>query len=94
MRTELGQLLELEADVDRVVLYYAGHAFSLGPLGNHIGFLAPVNTPTPTADLAALLGAAIDMGTVEITARRLRARHALFVFDATLESTLFRSDAR
>jgi hypothetical protein len=95
LRRQLWDLSRVRADKARVVLYYAGHAFSMRRYGTNMGFLVPVDAPVPDAQhRLEFFRAALDMETVEIIAQRLRALHALFVFNAPLDSTIFSGPTR
>ncbi len=75
---------------NRVLIYFAGHG-ATQPLddGRKMGYLVPVDAPRPDKDLARFRQTALDMQEVETMARRMAARHALFMFDACFAGTLF-----
>jgi formylglycine-generating enzyme required for sulfatase activity len=75
---------------NRVLIYFAGHG-ATQPLddGRKMGYLVPVDAPRPDRDLALFRRSALDMQEVDTMARRIAARHALFVFDACFAGTLF-----
>jgi len=75
---------------NRILIYFAGHG-ATQPLddGRRMGYLVPVDAPRPDRDLIGFRRMALDMQEVETMARRMAARHALFVFDACFAGTLF-----
>lgn len=73
----------------RVVVYFAGHGYTVQAIDGPRGFVVPINAPDPDQDLPEFEKYAIDMEQFNIYARRIRARHVLFVFDSCFSGTLF-----
>jgi len=78
-------------DVDnRILIYYAGHGYTVKTnYGDELGYIVPVNAPNPVKDKAGFQEKAIEMSSVEIYAKRIQSKHALFMFDACFAGSLF-----
>ena len=77
---------------NRLLFFYAGHGYTLKTnYGEELGYIVPVNAPNPNYDPAGFQNSAMEMAQVEIFARRLQAKHALFIFDACFSGSLFSS---
>lgn len=78
-------------DLDnRLLFFFAGHGYTLKTAwGEELGYLVPVNAPNPNYDPGEFQNQAMEMAQVEIYARRLQAKHALFIFDACFSGSLF-----
>lgn len=75
---------------NRLLIYYAGHGHTLPTsYGEQLGYIVPVDAPHPTYDQAGFQSKAIEMAQIEIYARRIQSKHALFVFDACFAGSLF-----
>ena len=73
----------------RLLVYYAGHGYSR-KLGKGVrGYLVPADAPGPAVDRQGFLGKSVPMVDVGTWARRIEARHALFVFDSCFSGTVF-----
>jgi hypothetical protein len=77
----------LEAD-KRLVVYYAGHGWTESNLGIQLGYVVPVDAPTPIEDKTALLSL-VSMNSFEVYAKEMRARHVAFFFDSCFSGTVF-----
>lgn len=72
-----------------MLLYLAGHGHTLKPsYGGFMGYFVPVDAPG-AANVAAFLFAAVPMEQMEIFAKQINSKHALFVFDACFAGTIF-----
>jgi caspase domain-containing protein len=77
---------------NRLVIYFAGHGETVKmPDGRQAGYLVPADAPLATADAVKFDELAISMDMLDTQARRIRAKHALFVFDSCFSGTLFTS---
>lgn len=78
-------------DLDnRLLFFYAGHGYTLKTAyGEELGYIVPVDAPNPNYDPSGFQNKAMEMAQVEIYARRLQSKHALFLFDACFSGTLF-----
>jgi len=75
---------------NRLLFFFAGHGYTLKTAyGEELGYIVPVNAPNPNYDPSGFQNTAMEMAQVEIYARRLQAKHALFIFDACFSGTLF-----
>lgn len=75
---------------NRVLIYYAGHGYTVKTnYGDELGYIVPVNAPSPQKDLAGFQEKAIEMAQIEIYAKRIQSKHALFMFDACFAGSLF-----
>lgn len=75
---------------NRLLFFFAGHGYTLKTTyGEELGYIVPVNAPNPNYDQAGFQNTSMEMAQVEIFARRLQAKHALFVFDACFSGSLF-----
>jgi Caspase domain len=74
----------------RLLIYFAGHGETVGlPDGRQLGYLVPADAPEQRADPVKFDELAISMDLIEAYARRIRAKHALFVFDSCFSGSLF-----
>src|SRR5215471_17712323 len=74
----------------RLLFYYAGHGHTVkGAQGQEMGYMVPVDTPLPGNDRGALRSVAVSMLEVEIYAKTIDAKHALFVFDSCFSGSIF-----
>ena len=78
---------------NRLLFYFAGHGHSLkASYGDMMGYMVPRDAPDPHIDRAGFMDTAISMETVEVYAKRIQSKHALFVFDSCFSGTIFNSD--
>ncbi len=76
---------------NRLLFYFAGHGHTLTTSYNEeLGYLLPVDAPRPTRDnQAAFQKGCMEMAQLEIYAKRIQSKHALFLFDACFSGSLF-----
>jgi formylglycine-generating enzyme required for sulfatase activity len=75
---------------NRLLFFFAGHGYTYTTTyGETLGYIVPVDAPNPNYDPSGFQNKAMEMAQVEIYARRLQSKHALFVFDACFSGTLF-----
>ncbi|MBF0535203.1 MAG: caspase family protein, partial [Nitrospirae bacterium] len=75
---------------NRLLFYYAGHGFTEHKsYGGDIGYIVPADAPVPEKDKAAFAAKAIDMQQIESFAKRIDAKHALFLFDSCFSGSIF-----
>ena len=78
-----------EAD-NRLLFYFAGHGHTLKTrLGRKLGYIVPSDAPRATEKTGAFKRKAISMREIEIYARQMESKHALFVFDSCFSGALF-----
>ena len=75
---------------NRLVIYFAGHGHTVKTsYGETLGYIVPVNSPNPNNDIAGFQKRAMEMAQIEIYAKRIQSKHALFLFDACFSGSLF-----
>lgn len=75
---------------NRLIFYFAGHGHTLKlAYGGEMGYIVPKDAPNPNMDKRGFLGKAMDMQQMEVYARRIQAKHALFLFDSCFSGSLF-----
>jgi len=77
---------------NRLLFYFAGHGHTFS--GDMEGYLVPANAPLPHKDRAGFVATAYSMYDIMALARKIKAKHALFLFDSCFSGTIFeaRSD--
>lgn len=78
---------------NRLLFYFAGHGHSeKNDYSNELaGFLVPVDAPSPSADKIGFRKLALPMSQIEVYAKQIQSKHALFIFDACFAGTIFTS---
>lgn len=75
---------------NRLLIYFAGHGHTLKlAYGGEMGYVVPVDSPSPERNRAGFLATAMDMQMIEVYARRIQAKHALFLFDSCFSGSIF-----
>ena len=75
---------------NRLLFYYAGHGHTVkSKYGDEVGYLVPVDAPNPNKDEADFQSKSMEMAQIEIYAKRIDSKHALFLFDACFAGSLF-----
>ncbi len=73
-----------------LVMFFAGHGHTERlAYGDDMGYLVPKDAPAPDRDMSGFKQKAIDMHTIEAYARRIEAKHALFLFDSCFSGAIF-----
>lgn len=74
----------------RLLFYYAGHGYTVNTTyGDKLGYLVPIDAPHPEDDINLFQGMSMEMAQIEIYAKRLQSKHALFAFDACFAGSIF-----
>lgn len=74
----------------RLLFYFAGHGYTVNTsYGDKLGYLVPVDAPLPENGISLFQGKSMEMAQVEIYAKRVQCKHALFVFDACFSGSIF-----
>ena len=79
----------------RVLIYFAGHGHTLPlPYGDlNMGYIVPSDAPRPPPDpedyAGDFIASAMDMEQIRVYARRIHAKHALFLFDSCFSGSIF-----
>jgi hypothetical protein len=72
---------------NRLLFFFSGHGYSRQE-GNK-GYIVPVDAPNPKRDDKGFAIKAVEMQQVMAWARRIEAKHALFIFDSCFSGTIF-----
>ena len=78
---------------NRLLFFYSGHGYTRTIGGRRKGYLVPTDAPNPNRDLKNFSRRALTMTDVLAMARRIDAKHALFLFDSCFSGTIFRARA-
>ena len=75
---------------NRLLFYFAGHGHTVRQsYGEEMGYIVPADAPLPTRDAAGFMSKAMDMQQMELYARRIQSKHALFLFDSCFSGAIF-----
>jgi TPR repeat protein len=75
---------------NRLLFYYAGHGHTLKlAYGGEMGYIVPKDAPNPVDDRDGFLKKALDMQRIEVFAKQIESKHALFLFDSCFSGSLF-----
>lgn len=79
-----------QAENNRLLVYYAGHGHThTTKRGRQLGYLVPIDAPLPHKGHGPFKRRAISMLEVEIYAKQMESKHALFMFDSCFSGSLF-----
>lgn len=79
-----------QANGNRLLFYFGGHGHTINTsYGDKLGYFVPADAPNPHLDEASFQSRAMEMAQIEIYAKRIQSKHALFVFDACFSGSLF-----
>jgi hypothetical protein len=76
---------------NRLLIFFAGHGHTRSFADRERGYLVPTDAPDPEKDLSAFLFSAVSMDEVQMWAKMIESRHALFVFDSCFSGSIFRT---
>lgn len=75
---------------DRLLFYFSGHGHTLKTAyGGEMGYIIPANAPNPYQDEDGFRATALDMQMIEVYAKRIQSKHALFIFDSCFSGSIF-----
>ena len=75
---------------NRILIYFAGHGHTQKlKWGGDMGYIVPIDAPNPNRDNEGFLEKAMDMQQIEVYAKRIQSKHALFLFDACFSGSIF-----
>ncbi|OQY05201.1 MAG: hypothetical protein B6I20_01695 [Bacteroidetes bacterium 4572_117] len=78
---------------NRLLFYFAGHGYTVKTLyGDNLAYIVPKNAPLPKKDLAGFQAKSIETSQIEIYAKQIRSKHALFLFDACFSGAMFSTE--
>lgn len=74
---------------NRLVVYFAGHGHTMNlAYGEKMGYIVPVDAPRPSVDPRGFTSKALDLQMIEVYAKRIQSKHALFLFDSCFSGSL------
>lgn len=74
----------------RLLFYFAGHGQTLElAYGGEMGYIVPADAPLPDENEQGFLAKAMAMQMIEVYARSIQSKHALFLFDSCFSGSLF-----
>ncbi|MCY7377261.1 MAG: caspase family protein [Pyrinomonadaceae bacterium] len=74
---------------NRLLIYFAGHGHTAkAGDGRDLGYIIPSDAPLPDKDALNFQRKAVSMDTIQFYARKIQAKHALFVFDSCFSGKL------
>ena len=75
---------------NRLLFYFAGHGHTIkSSYGDEMGYIVPKDAPLPTKDKRGFMKGALSMQQMEVYAKNIQSKHALFMFDACFSGSLF-----
>ena len=75
---------------NRLLFYFAGHGYTRKQAyGEDMGYIVPVDAPNPDRDLNGFIAKAMDMQQIEVFAKRIQSKHAMFIFDSCFSGSIF-----
>lgn len=75
----------------RLLIYFAGHGHTIAPKygGTEMGYIVPSNAPNPNLNEQDFLRVGLSMQNIEVYARNIQSKHALFIFDSCFSGSIF-----
>ncbi|MCI5208659.1 MAG: hypothetical protein D3910_07665 [Candidatus Electrothrix sp. ATG2] len=75
---------------NRLLFYLAGHGYTTKKkYGEDMGYIIPVDAPSPHEDIKGFLRKAMPIQRVELFAKKVDSKHALFIFDSCFSGSIF-----
>ena len=75
---------------NRLLFYFAGHGHTIkSSYGDEMGYIVPTDAPLPEKDRRGFMKDALSMQQMEVYAKNIQSKHALFMFDACFSGSLF-----
>ncbi len=75
---------------NRILIYFAGHGHTIETSYNEtMGYIVPSDAPNPHFQKAKFKAQSIPMSQIEIYAKQIESKHALFIFDACFSGSIF-----
>ncbi|MBT5259129.1 MAG: SUMF1/EgtB/PvdO family nonheme iron enzyme [Nitrospina sp.] len=75
---------------NRLLFYFAGHGHTLKlSFGEEMGYFVPVDAPHPDKDKAGFLSKGLNMELMQVYAKQIQSKHALFIFDSCFSGSFF-----
>lgn len=80
---------------NQLLFYYAGHGHTTTlASGEELGYLVMVDAPLPEKDNFGFDNKSVDMHTIITYAKKIKSKHALFIFDSCFSGTVLNLRAR
>jgi len=76
---------------NQLLIYFAGHGYTERVGRQDIGYIVMKDAPLPVKNIAGFRQSAVEMTEIESLAKRIKAKHALFVFDSCFSGYLTRN---
>lgn len=74
----------------RLIFYFAGHGHTVKTsYGEEMGYIIPSDAPNPNIDRNGFLAGSLAMQQIEVYAKQIQSKHALFLFDACFSGSIF-----
>ncbi len=74
----------------RLIFYFAGHGHTIKTsYGEEMGYIVPRNAPNPNLNYLGFLANSMAMQQIEVYAKTIQSKHALFLFDACFSGSVF-----
>ena len=79
---------------NRLLIYYAGHGHTVKTdWGGELGYIVSADAPLPSKNNPSIFQSkAMEMAQIDIYAKRIQSKHALFIFDACFAGSIFTED--
>ncbi len=75
---------------NRLLFYFAGHGHTIkSSYGDEMGYIVPADAPLPGKNRRGFMKDALSMQQMDVYARTIQSKHALFMFDACFSGALF-----
>jgi len=75
---------------DRLLFYLSGHGHTIKLAdGREMGYIVPADAENPNIDPNGFFDKAMDMQQIEVYAKRIQSKHALFMFDSCFSGSIF-----
>lgn len=75
---------------NRLLFYFAGHGHTLKlSYGEDMGYFVPADAPHPEKDKTGFLAKGLNMELVQVYAKQIQSKHALFIFDSCFSGSFF-----
>lgn len=76
---------------NRLLIYFAGHGYTENFGLQQVGYIVMVDAPPPDKDFTAFQQSSVEGSEIEALAKRIKAKHTLFVFDSCFSGSLTRT---
>ena len=75
---------------NRLLFYFAGHGHTLKlSFGEDMGYFVPADAPHPQKDKHGFLSKGLNMELMQVYAKQVQSKHALFLFDSCFSGSFF-----